>query len=513
MRASIRPRRAQVRVIAALVVLVLLSPVLPATWSIILVDTSTGEIAVGCATCLTGLDLELYVPVIVVGTGGGCCQARIDGSGRNRRIIWDELPKGTPPGDILKLINDADPNFSSRQIGIVDMLGRRAAHTGTNTGGWSGHVKGRQGNISYAIQGNVLTGEPVILAARDAALNTPGDLSEKLMAAMEAARAIGGDGRCSCGSDPEGCGSPPPDFDKSAHVGFMMLSRFGDVDGDCDGGIGCVNGVYYMNLNVADQTAADEDPVIQLRGLFDAWRQELLGRPDHLLSEKQLTSNVLPGNGTATTTMEIKLFDWAKNPIVSGGHQVVIAHAQDSAGLSSIGDVVDHGDGTYSVALTSGVGQGIDRFEVRVDDGQGPVLLFPYPELENGPTLLADQDHLSASAGGTVTFSLIGPAAENGRHYLLLGSLSGTEPGIDLGGGIVLPLNPDVAMMCTYVDRNGPVLVDTEGFLSTDGSGSCQLVAPAGLLDRIVGLDVHFAYLLFQPINYASNALSITIDP
>ncbi len=53
-----------------------------------------------------------------------------------------------------------------------------------------------------------------------------------------------------------------------------------------------------------------------------------------------------------------------------------------SAGLSTIGDVVDQGGGVFSVELTAGTASGIDRFVVTVDDGQRPVTLMPEPELE-----------------------------------------------------------------------------------------------------------------------------------
>ena len=85
------------------------------------------------------------------------------------------------------------------------------------------------GTIHYAIQGNVLTGDPVVSDAEAAIQDTVGDLAEKLMAGMEAAQADGGDGRCSCDpNDADRCGSPPPGFDpsvdKSSHIGFMMVA-------------------------------------------------------------------------------------------------------------------------------------------------------------------------------------------------------------------------------------------------------------------------------------------------
>ena len=54
--------------------MVVLCPALGATWSIIICDVSTGEVAVGTATCLTGMDIGAHVPLIVVGKGGACAR-------------------------------------------------------------------------------------------------------------------------------------------------------------------------------------------------------------------------------------------------------------------------------------------------------------------------------------------------------------------------------------------------------------------------------------------------------
>ena len=136
------------------------------------------------------------------------------------------------------------------------------------------------------MQGNVLTGPPVVEMAEQAVLNTVGSLPEKLMAGMEAARSMGGDGRCSClPNDPTGCGSPPKrGFVKSAHVGFMIGSRTGDIDGTCNVSVGCASGDYFMVLNVPFQTANDLDPVLQLQDMFDKFQSSLIGRPDAIFS-------------------------------------------------------------------------------------------------------------------------------------------------------------------------------------------------------------------------------------
>jgi hypothetical protein len=216
-----------------------------ATWSILLVDTRTGEIAVGSATCLTNFDLRANTPVLIPGIGGATAQSFVDSTGQNRVFIRDRLSEGVNPTDILTQLATFDSGHQTRQYGIVDTLGRTATFSGTGDGQWAGGrtgtfmnvYAGQVGPVAYAIQGNVLTGQPVVDQAVLAAVSAPGDLPAKLMAAMQAARLMGGDGRCSCSpSAPTSCGSPPPSFTKSAHIAYMLIARAGDREGS--------NGIY-----------------------------------------------------------------------------------------------------------------------------------------------------------------------------------------------------------------------------------------------------------------------------
>lgn len=202
-----------------------------ATWSILIADTRTGEIVLGSATCLTGFDLRAGTPVIVTGVGAATAQSFVDSTGQNRVFIRDGLLAGTDPDQILAGLATFDTGHQTRQYGIVDTAGRAATFSGTSAGNWAGGVTGQAGDLVYAVQGNLLTGPNVVDDAVDALLTTEGDLPAKLMAAMEAARAAGGDGRCSCpGSNPTGCGSPPPSFEKSSHIAYVMGARAGDTD-------------------------------------------------------------------------------------------------------------------------------------------------------------------------------------------------------------------------------------------------------------------------------------------
>lgn len=379
-----RPRRgiSGVVLLAAAMVASATAQIAQATWSIVMVDTETKEVGVASATCLTGLDLQELVPVVIVDVGGAAAQSLGDGSGVNRMTIWNEMMAGTHPEDILAILEDNDSSHQQRQYGMVDVRGRNLTFTGTGAGGWAGGVIGQAGNIVYAIQGNVLTGEPVVTECEAALVNTPGDLPEKLMAAMQAARAMGGDGRCSCGIvDPEGCGVPPPDFEKSAHIGFMVITRAGDVDGVCTGADGCANGDYFMSLDVANASGDDPDPVEQLQGLFDAWRADLIGRPDAVQSSSALTVDAFPADGTGTTTLSFTLRDWQGTIYDNPGATVTVTHAPDSDGTTTIGPLVNDGGGSFHVDLTGSAEVGIDRIHVTVDDGIRPVILLPLPQI------------------------------------------------------------------------------------------------------------------------------------
>ncbi len=210
------------------------------TWSIVLVDTRTGEVAAASATCLAELDLQALTPVMLAGVGACTAQSFGDTSQVNRTLVRDRLAEGVAPTALLTALAAFDGgSHQTRQYGIVDVQGRTATFTGTGANAWAGgrtgtfqySYAGRTGTIAYAVQGNILTGAPVVDRAVEAILSTPGDVAARVMAGMEAARVMGGDGRCSCSTGPTSCGSPPPSFTKSSHIAYMLISRPGDADG------------------------------------------------------------------------------------------------------------------------------------------------------------------------------------------------------------------------------------------------------------------------------------------
>jgi len=169
-----------------------------ATWSVIAVDRATGRVVIASATCVDRDDQFLMgvQAVVVPGKGVAACQAGVDNTHQNQMLVFKELEKGTDPKQIIELLSK-DPAFQSRQFGILDLQGRRAGHSGLTNGYVSqviqGEVPGTE--IFYSIQGNILRPGTVVPNAVQAFLKTKGAITDRVMAAMEAADGSGGDSR------------------------------------------------------------------------------------------------------------------------------------------------------------------------------------------------------------------------------------------------------------------------------------------------------------------------------
>jgi uncharacterized Ntn-hydrolase superfamily protein len=84
-----------------------------------------------------------------------------------------------------------DPQRHDRQLGLVDAQGRSAAWTGEKCFSWAGSVSGK----NFSAQGNILSGPEVVQAMTKSFESSSGSLAERLMAALEAGEAAGGDRR------------------------------------------------------------------------------------------------------------------------------------------------------------------------------------------------------------------------------------------------------------------------------------------------------------------------------
>jgi uncharacterized Ntn-hydrolase superfamily protein len=120
------------------------------------------------------------------------------------------LRAGEAPETIMADLVMPDPGRLQRQFHIIDAQGRIAQHTGPDCVSWAGHVNGED----VSVAGNMLAGPDVVARTRDAFLASTGTLAERLLTAMEAGEAAGGDKRGRQSAGLKICTDDPyPDLD------------------------------------------------------------------------------------------------------------------------------------------------------------------------------------------------------------------------------------------------------------------------------------------------------------
>jgi uncharacterized Ntn-hydrolase superfamily protein len=101
------------------------------------------------------------------------------------------LREGTGAPEVVRRLTSADPGRDERQLGVVDRNGIAAAFTGTKCMEWAGHEVGD----GFTCQGNILFGPAVVRAMARAYETTPGDVIDRMIAALSAGQREGGDRR------------------------------------------------------------------------------------------------------------------------------------------------------------------------------------------------------------------------------------------------------------------------------------------------------------------------------
>ena len=161
------------------------------TFSIVAVDTLTGQVGSAGASCIQG---SIIISDIHPGLGAIHTQSYWNSS--NQDNASSLMEQGYAPQEIIDWLvqNDAQNDPTIRQYGVVDLLdgGRSAAFTGGNCSDFKGHKIGE----TYAIQGNILLGQSILDDMEEAFLTQYGTFEEKLMASLMAANVVGADTRC-----------------------------------------------------------------------------------------------------------------------------------------------------------------------------------------------------------------------------------------------------------------------------------------------------------------------------
>lgn len=101
------------------------------------------------------------------------------------------LELGLTPEHAIKILLEEDEGRELRQAAAVDAQGRAFAYTGSKCVEWAGHVVGEE----FAVAGNMLVGPQVVQEMKRAFETSSGELSERLLLALEAGQAAGGDKR------------------------------------------------------------------------------------------------------------------------------------------------------------------------------------------------------------------------------------------------------------------------------------------------------------------------------
>ena len=236
------------------------------TFSIVAVDTLTGEIGSAGATCgdsiiWPGTPGAYIISDILPGVGAIHTQSFWLASNQlNARF---QMQQGSTPNQIISWLaaNDAQNNPQSRQYGVVDYhngSSRSAAFTGTSCYDYKNHILGP----NYAIQGNILLGQQILDSMEYNFLNTNGCLPEKLMAAMNGAKLIGADTRCMA-------------------EGTSSLSAFVRMAIPTDG----YNNLF-LDINVAG-TAPNVEPIDVLENKYNLWKN------NHIFYCDSISSNII----------------------------------------------------------------------------------------------------------------------------------------------------------------------------------------------------------------------------
>ena len=155
------------------------------TYSIVALDKTTGEL--GVAVQSHWFSVGFLVPWVKAGVGAVATQSfvKVDYGPDGLQL----MESGITAVDALKTLTSKDDGEAVRQVGMIDIKGNVAAHTGSRCIKYAGHIIGK----NYSVQANMMANGTVPKAMAVAFEKTKGDLADRMMAALEAAEAEGGD--------------------------------------------------------------------------------------------------------------------------------------------------------------------------------------------------------------------------------------------------------------------------------------------------------------------------------
>ena len=212
-------------------------PGMTATFSIVAYDADAGEWGVAVASRV--LAVGYIVPWAKAGVGAVATQsyANLDYGVEGLEL----LEQGLSAQEVLERLREKDAEAGRRQVAIVDAAGNVAVFTGEDTFAWSGHVAGD----GYSVQGNILVGEEVLTEMERAYVSAEGPLARRLLAALKAGDAAGGDKR------------------GKESAALLVVREGGGYQGKTD---------RMVDVRVDDHV----EPVAELERIYELWERRFL---------------------------------------------------------------------------------------------------------------------------------------------------------------------------------------------------------------------------------------------
>jgi len=298
------------------------------TFSIVAVDTITGEIGSAGASCLDNNAIAGGAVIISdVLPGRGAIHTQSYWLSANQINAHNQMENGLSPQEIIDwlIANDVQNQPAIRQYGIVDFdpdgHARSAAFTGENCFDWKGHILGP----NYSIQGNILLSNAIIDSIEARFLREEGSFADKLMAALQGAKVPGADSRCA----PEGVSS------LSAFLRVAKTTNSPDS--------------LYLDLNVPE-TPYGVEPIDVLQNLYDDWKM-LVNMNDVQIDKQSL--KLFPNPGSSRVHYEIKQMNQAEFDIIiadMSGRKLALFHQKNAVGEIDISNLTS---GTYLIYYVS----------------------------------------------------------------------------------------------------------------------------------------------------------------
>ncbi|MDP1569213.1 MAG: DUF1028 domain-containing protein [Vicinamibacterales bacterium] len=260
------------------------------TYSIIARDAATGEIGMGVQSKAFGAGNR----AVAVRGGVAAIAHQASANPMYATIGFELLAAGMPPQDALDFMLRADEGRDRRQVVILDAQGRSAGWSGAGTSDWKGHRCG----TNYCAQGNILAGPQVVDAMARSFESSTGPLAERLMAALDAAQAAGGDAR-------------------GMQSGALMVTLpLGGSGGFSD---------RVLDIRVDDHRT----PLVELRRLLNLWRSgQVLSRANQQLQAGEAAAAL------ATAQQAVDLAPESDNAWIA------LAHMRLRAGQGSVFDAL-----------------------------------------------------------------------------------------------------------------------------------------------------------------------------